>query len=122
MTTAGDRSPFRHEPGLDFRAPEQHGVFEEAVERVRFSVAVTRSSSAAKRSTGMRRSPRANPARPGEVVGRHPVARGEDVGAAAMAAAAAFPEWSQTPTEARAALMFDVADRIVAQRHEFAAS
>jgi 1-pyrroline-5-carboxylate dehydrogenase len=97
---------------LDFRAPEQHGDFEEVLERVRSGLGrsyplviggeeVDRDETFAS----------INPAHPGEVIGRQPVERGEDVDAAVMAVAAAFPEWSQTPTEERAALMFDVPDR-----------
>src|SRR5688572_27609566 len=46
-----------------------------------------------------------NPAR-GTVIGRTPLSTGSDVDAAVVAAAAAFPEWSETPPVVRARAMF----------------
>jgi 1-pyrroline-5-carboxylate dehydrogenase len=71
VTTAVDRPPFRHEPGLDFRTPEQNGIFEEALERFRSGLGrshplviggeeVDRDETFAS----------INPARPEEVIGR----------------------------------------------------
>src|SRR5437016_1113193 len=121
MTTAVERPPFRHEPSVDFSAPGQNDVFEDALERVRSGLGRTYPLVVGGDVARDKTFPSINPARPGEVVGRHAVATREDVDAALAAAGDAFPTWSQTPVAERASLLFDVADRILARRHEFAA-
>src|SRR5215211_972256 len=122
MTTAVERPPFRHEPSLDFSAPGQNDVFDEALERVRSGLGRTYPLVIGGDEVARNETFRSiNPARPDEVVGRHAVATLDDVDAALAAAGDAFLTWSQTPISERASLLFDVADRIVARRHEFAA-
>lgn len=55
-----------------------------------------------------------NPARPGEIVGHWAMATKADADAAVAGARAAFPAWSQTPVEARAAVLEKLADRMEA--------
>src|SRR5436305_10182279 len=62
-----------------------------------------------------------NPARPAEVIGHHAAATLDDVDSAVAAAGEAFADWSQAPAKEPAALLFDVADRIVERRRDFAA-
>ncbi len=122
MTITAARSQFRHEPGLDFAAPEEHARFEEALARVRSQLGrtyplVIGGTEVARGETFAS----LNPARPAEVIGHHAAATLDDVDAAIAAAGEAFADWSQTHAKERAALLFDVADRIVERRRDFAA-
>ena len=122
MTITAARSPFRHEPGLDFAAPEEDERFEEALARVRSQLG--RTYPLVIGGTEVDRGETfasLNPARPAEVIGHHAAATLDDVDAAIAAAGEAFADWSQTHAEERAALLFDVADRIVERRRDFAA-
>jgi betaine-aldehyde dehydrogenase len=56
-----------------------------------------------------------------EVMATIPEGTAEDVSKAAEAAAAAFPAWSQTPTEKRAALLTGVGQALAARTDEIAA-
>jgi len=122
VTITAARSPFRHEPGLDFAAPEEDERFEEALARVRSQLG--RTYPLVIGGTEVDRGETfasLNPARPAEVIGHHAAATLDDVDAAIAAAGEAFADWSQTHAEERAALLFDVADRIVERRRDFAA-
>src|SRR5256885_10250778 len=62
-----------------------------------------------------------NPANPGELVGEFPSSGEEDVAGSVEAAAKAFPGWSDTPAEGRAAVLMRAADAIEARVEDMAA-
>jgi 1-pyrroline-5-carboxylate dehydrogenase len=62
-----------------------------------------------------------NPARPGQVVGRHAVASPSQADTAVRAAQLAFPSWAATRAEDRARLLFRAAELIRRRRHELSA-
>lgn len=59
-----------------------------------------------------------NPARPDELVGHAASANADDVDAAVFAAHAAFPAWSAKSYDERAALLRDIADKLVADEDD----
>src|SRR5208337_1233547 len=60
-----------------------------------------------------------NPARPAQVVGLHPKAGAEHAEEAMRAALRAYEDWSRTPVETRASLLFAAADIIRTCKFEF---
>ncbi|MGH7759720.1 MAG: L-glutamate gamma-semialdehyde dehydrogenase, partial [Candidatus Dormibacteria bacterium] len=62
-----------------------------------------------------------NPAHPQQVVGRQALGRVEDVERALQAGWSAFPKWSATPVEERAALLLRAAEAVRRRRLELAA-
>src|SRR5207244_8301026 len=72
VTITAARSPFRHEPGLDFAAPAEHARFEEALARVRSQLGRTYPLVIGGREVARGETfASLNPARPAEVIGHH---------------------------------------------------
>jgi len=114
--------PFVNEPMLDFSRDENARKMRAAIEKVRgqlgreydLIIGGQRMKTAEKiRSI--------NPAKPSQLVGLHQKAGKEQVEPAMQAALKAFPSWSRTPVEERAALVFRTGDLLRERKFEFMA-
>jgi 1-pyrroline-5-carboxylate dehydrogenase len=117
-----DSKPFRNEPALDFARPEVRSAFQSTLERVRGELGKTyplRIGGRAVSHSELFES--VNPAHPSEVIGRHVRATAADASAAMEAAHRAYPAWSATAPEARAAVLFRAADLFRARSQDFSA-
>jgi 1-pyrroline-5-carboxylate dehydrogenase len=122
VSVAVRHQPFHNEPIVDFRDESNNTAFTEALDRVRGQLGRTYPLLIGDSEVSRDRTfPSTNPARPNEIIGRHACATTADVDAAVAAAADAFQEWSQSLATQRAELLFDVADRVIARRHDFSA-
>jgi 1-pyrroline-5-carboxylate dehydrogenase len=122
VNVTAKRAPFQNEPELDFGDARHAADLAAAIDRVRGSLGRTYplviGAQEVERDDTFAS---VNPANPDEVIGRHVRGTKADVDAAVAAAEEAFPAWSRTPAAERAELLFDVAERILARRHELSA-
>ena len=115
-------APFRNEPTLDFSVAGVRSGFEGALARVRgqlgrdYPLVI-----GGKRVESDEVIDSYNPAHPEQVIGRHAAAHLEHVEQAVAAGWAAFPDWSRTPVEERAALLLRAAQMVRRRRGELAA-
>jgi 1-pyrroline-5-carboxylate dehydrogenase len=111
---------FQNEPYTDFSRPENRSAMRAALDQVRAGfgreyellIGGARARAEAKFSS-------LNPSRPDEVVGVHQAATAALAAQAVEAAAAYFPEWSRTPPERRAELLFTTARILRRRKLEF---
>src|SRR5947209_11610971 len=116
-TAAG---PFRNEPLVDYRNPENAAAMRAAIQKVRqelgreYDLVI-----GGKRIRTAGKIQSINPAKPSEVVGIHQKAGAEQVEPAMQAALAAFETWKHAPVEQRAGLVFKVAEILRRRKLEF---
>ncbi len=116
------KTPFVNEPFIDFTTVENKSAMLAALEQVRsmlgreYDIVIggRRLKTAGKITS-------TNPARPAQVIGIHQRAEADLAEEAMQAALDAFPAWSRTPVEQRAALLFRAADLIRERKFEFCA-
>ena len=114
--------PFHNEPSTDFTDPSDRRAFEEAIQRVTARLGATYPLRIGGREVMTDdRSRSLNPARPSQLIGTHAMAGLAEVDAAVAAATAAFPTWSRTTAEERAALLLRAAQAVRLRRHELSA-
>ncbi|HEY8348082.1 MAG TPA: L-glutamate gamma-semialdehyde dehydrogenase [Symbiobacteriaceae bacterium] len=114
--------PFRPEPLSDFTDARVAAAFQEAIDTVgrqlgrHYPMRI-----GGRRVDAPAQIVSVNPSRPDQVVGY--AARGSraEAEAAVQAALAAFPEWSRTPAEVRARILFKAAAIMRRRRHELSA-
>ncbi|MFZ0994657.1 MAG: L-glutamate gamma-semialdehyde dehydrogenase [Candidatus Dormiibacterota bacterium] len=115
-------APFRNEPTLDFSIAGVRSGFEGALARVRgqlgrdYPLLI-----GGQRVESDEVIESYNPAHPEQVIGRHAAAQLEHVERAVAAGWAAFPDWSRTPIEERAAVLLRAAQLVRRRRGELAA-
>src|SRR5947209_16766556 len=116
-TAAG---PFRNEPLVDYRNPENAAAMRAAIQKVRqelgreYDLVI-----GGKRVKTAGKIQSINPAKPSEVVGIHQKAGAEQVEPAMQAALAAFETWKHAAVEQRAGLVFKVAEILRRRKLEF---
>ena len=121
-TGAQGPEPFRNEALLDFSRAENRARFTEALKNLRqkfgrdYPLWIDGDEVATKKWLES-----INPAALKEVIGRVPVAGGEEAERALAAATKFFPEWRATPANERAAVLFRAADIMRQRRVELAA-
>jgi 1-pyrroline-5-carboxylate dehydrogenase len=115
-------TPFVNEPFTDFSVPAHAAAFRQALARVEGQLGATWPcviggervmTSATIAST--------NPAQPDQVIGRAADAGVAEADRAIAAATAAFPAWSATTFEHRAAFLFEMAARVRRDKHTWSA-
>jgi 1-pyrroline-5-carboxylate dehydrogenase len=115
-------TPFVNEPFVDFTTAENRRAMLEALDQVRsmlgreYDIVI-----GGRRLKTEGKITSTNPARPAQVVGIHQRAEADLAEQAMQAALDAFPAWSRTPVEQRAALLFRAADLIRERKFEFCA-
>ncbi len=115
-------APFRNEPFVDFSLAENKRRMERALADVgsgmgrEYDIII-----GGKRLRTEGKIVSTNPARPKEIVGIHQRAGEEHVDMAVRAAHKAFAQWSRTPVQQRADLLFRVAQKIRERSFEFCA-
>ena len=114
--------PFRNEPHTDFTRAESREQMQAAMRSVRAQLGREYPLLIGEKEvrTG-RTQPSVNPAKPSEVVGMAAQAGVAEAEAAIAAAKAAFPHWSRTDPDARAAILERAAELISQSRFEFSA-
>jgi RHH-type proline utilization regulon transcriptional repressor/proline dehydrogenase/delta 1-pyrroline-5-carboxylate dehydrogenase len=115
--------PFRNEPPLDFaRAPDRESM-RRAIESVRLQLGRSYPLSIGGHEihTEGRRLDSLDPGHSSRIVGQVALADVRQAEAAVAAARKAFPAWSATPPENRAAVLFEAARIMRARRFELAA-
>lgn len=116
------RSEFKNEPLTDFSDPENARRMEAALEKVRGELGRTYPSIVDGREiTAGEKVASVNPARPDQVVGYVVQATIEQTNEAIEAANRRFAEWSRTPAEERAGILFRTADMIRERKFELSA-
>lgn len=114
--------PFVNEPMVDFGREENARKMREAIEKVRgqlgreYDLII-----GGKRLKTQEKIKSINPAKPSQLVGLHQKAGTEHVEPAMQAALRAFPNWSRTPAEERASLLFHAGDLLRERKFEFMA-
>ncbi len=118
-----DRLPaFRNEPFTDFSDPDNARAMKDALERVRSELGKPHPMLiGAEEVEGAVLVASVNPARPSQVVGRHPKGTADDALRALAAAEAAFPSWSRTSWEERVDVVIRAAEAMRERKHELAA-
>ncbi|MGI9103393.1 MAG: L-glutamate gamma-semialdehyde dehydrogenase [Terriglobales bacterium] len=113
---------FRNEPATDFSKQENVQAMRTAIEKVRSELGREYPLIIGGRKVTTSDKLRSmNPANPHELVGLFQKAGKEQVEPAMNAALKAFENWSRTPVEERASLLFRTADIIRRRKHEFSA-
>jgi RHH-type proline utilization regulon transcriptional repressor/proline dehydrogenase/delta 1-pyrroline-5-carboxylate dehydrogenase len=119
---AGALEPFQNEPLLDFAREENRARFAEALKNVREKLArnypLWIGGEEVETKDWLES---VNPAAPGEIIGRIPVAGRGEAERALAHAIDFFPEWRRRPATDRAALMFRAAEIMRSRRIELAA-
>ncbi len=122
VTPISITSPFRNEPYLDFKNPENARRMKEALARVRSELGreydIVIGNRLIKSNTKIKS---VNPARPSEVVGIFSEAGSEHVDTAVQAAARAFENWKRTSVQDRVDFLRNVAAILRERRFEFIA-
>jgi len=114
--------PFVNEPMLDFTRDENARKMRAAIEKVRgqlgreYDLII-----GGKRVKTAEKIKSINPAKPSELVGLHQKAGKEHVEPAIQAALKAFENWSRTPVEQRASMVFRTGDLLRERKFEFMA-
>jgi 1-pyrroline-5-carboxylate dehydrogenase len=114
--------PFSTEPSLDFSIPANQEAMRAALRQMEgrlgedYPLVI-----GGRRVSSSEQIVSVNPAHPDQVVGRHAAAQLEHVEEALAAGWQAFPEWSRTPVEERAAVLVRAAELVRRRRHELAA-
>src|SRR5882762_9781986 len=117
-----DKREFANEPLLDFSVEENRARMEKAIEEVGKRLGETYSMViGGKRVSSAKNIESVNPSHFKQVVGRTASATVEDAKGAIGAAAAAFPDWRDTPAQKRADLLFRMADIMRRRRFELSA-
>ena len=115
-------APFRTEPTLDFSVAANRAEFAGALARVRGRLGrdypLVIGGELVETGELIQSY---NPAHPEQVIGRHAAARREDVDRAVAAGWSAFPDWSRTPIEERAAVLIRAAEVVRRRRAELSA-
>ena len=115
-------APFRNEPTLDFTVAANRSAFADTLERMRGRLGREYPlwiGGEPVESGDFVQS--WNPAHPDQLIGRHAAAGVEEVDRAVAAGWSAFPDWSRTPIEERAALLLRGAEVARQRRGELAA-
>ena len=114
--------PFRNEPLIDFKNPENARRMRDALAKVRAELGreydIVIGNRLIKTNAKIKS---VNPAHPSEVVGIFSEAGAEHVDAAVQAAARAFEGWKRTPVQERADFLRSVAAILRERRFEFSA-
>src|SRR5271163_269390 len=116
------QGPFVNEPFFDFTKEDNARKMRAAIERVRGQLGREYDliiGGQRVKTTDKIKS--LNPAKPSQVVGIHQKAGKEHVEPAMAAALKAFDSWKHTPIEARAALLFRVADLLRDRKMDYMA-
>jgi len=114
--------PFVNEPMLDFTRDENARKMRAAIEKVRgqlgreYDLII-----GGKRVKTAEKIKSINPAKPSELVGLHQKAGKEHVEPAIQAALKAFENWSRTPVDQRASMVFRTGDLLRERKFEFMA-
>jgi RHH-type proline utilization regulon transcriptional repressor/proline dehydrogenase/delta 1-pyrroline-5-carboxylate dehydrogenase len=116
------RAPFRNEPLLDFARKENRESFARALKEVRGRLGRTYPLwIGGKEVRTQSQLESANPAAPGEVIGRVSVAGRAEAEEAVEFAASGLPGWRSTPAKERAGVLFRAAEIMRGRRTELAA-
>jgi 1-pyrroline-5-carboxylate dehydrogenase len=121
-SASSHQGPFINEPFFDFTKEDNARKMRAAIERVRgqlgreydLIIGGQRIKTADKITS-------LNPSKPSQVVGIHQKAGKDHVAPAMAAALKAFESWKRTPIEARASLLFRVADLLRSRKMDFMA-
>ena len=116
------RPPFKNEPFTDFSVPANAQALREALARVEGRLGQAGPCViGGERVTTKATIASTNPADPEQVIGVFPDAGVAEADRAIAAATAAFPAWSKTTFEERAAYLFEMADRVRKDKHLWSA-
>ncbi|HTR65878.1 MAG TPA: aldehyde dehydrogenase family protein, partial [Terriglobales bacterium] len=114
--------PFVNEPMLDFTRDENARKMRAAIEKVRGQLGKEYDLIiGGKRVKTAEKIKSINPAKPSELVGLHQKAGKEHVEPAIQAALKAFENWSRTPVDQRASMVFRTGDLLRERKFEFMA-
>ena len=116
-------SPFRNEPPVDFARPENRESMRQALESVRSQLgrAYPLLIDGDEIDTERRRLDSVDPGHPSRIVGQVALAEARHAEAAVAAARKAFPAWSVTEPQKRAAVLIEAARIMRTRRFELAA-
>jgi RHH-type transcriptional regulator, proline utilization regulon repressor / proline dehydrogenase / delta 1-pyrroline-5-carboxylate dehydrogenase len=116
-------SPFRNEPPIDFARAENREAMRKAIESVRLQLgrSYPLTIGGNEVQTASRRLHSVDPGHTSRIVGQVALAEVKHAEAAVAAARKAFPAWSVTPPEKRAAILIQAAGIMRKRRFELAA-